>query len=131
MPKVITLLSGATASTGPSSLTSSTLGVALPYLCDQAIILVHSTAGSGVMTAVVRLWGFNTELGRWYDLGPLNGGNAIAETTVADSIAYAEGIAGLRPFSRLYAEIVGALGGTATAVTVAAACVPANTISMA
>lgn len=131
MPKVITLLTAATTSGVPASLTASTGGVALPYCTDQAIILIHSTAGTGTLTATVRIWGFQKEVSRWYDLGPLNAGSPIGEITGADVIAYAEGIAGLRPFSHLYAEIVGALGGTATAITVAAACVPANTTSMA
>lgn len=130
MAKVITLLTAATTSGPPASLTSSTGGVALPYTCDQAVILVHSTAGTGDLTATVRLWGFQKEVSRWYDLGPLNGGVAIPEQTT-DVISYAEGIAGLRAFSHLYAELDGALGGTNTAVTIAAACIPANATSMA
>lgn len=116
----INLLTGATASAVPSSLTDATLGVALPFSCDQAVICVRSTAGSDVMDALLILWGYQPELGRWYSLGALNDGDAIPEDAT-DVIAHAEGVAGLRAFSRLYCQI-SALGGTATAITVDAIC---------
>lgn len=130
MPKNISLLTAAAVS-APPSVTLATAGTAVPFACDQAIILVTNPAGTGTVTASLRLWGFNVEKGRWYDLGPLNGGAAIPESTTSDLIAYAEGIAGLRPFARLYCEIVGALGGAGTTITVDAACVPCNPVSMA
>lgn len=125
----IALLTGATSSAAPS-VTSATAGVAMPFSCDQCSILVHSTAGSGTMTATLRIWGFNPEVGRWYDLGALNSGSAIAEVSTADTIAYAESLVGLRAFNRLHCEIT-SLGGTATAVTVTAVCSRAETVTSA
>ncbi len=131
--RLITLLTAATSSTGPA-VTNAALGAAIgtpngAFLCDQAVVLVKSTAGSGAMTASLRLWGFQSDDGRWYDLGPLNAGTPIAETTIADTISYAEGVAGLRAFTRLYCEIVGALGGAATAITVQACCTRADPVT--
>lgn len=119
--RIITLLTAATASAAPS-IADQTVGADIPFTCDQAVILVKSTAGSGTMTATLRLWAYQTEDDRWYDLGPLNGGSAIAEVSTADTISYAEGVAGLAAFDRLYCEITGALGGTLTAITVQAVC---------
>ena len=45
-----------------------------------------------------------------------------------ESISYAEGIAGLRAFTRLYAEL-GTLTGTGTSIRVDAACVPSEGIT--
>lgn len=69
------------------------------------------------MTALLKLWGFNAELGRWYDLGYLNGGTPIGESK-SDVLESAFGVMGLSAFNRLYCEIVGALGGTSTAIKV-------------
>lgn len=130
--RVITLLTNVTASAAPtvSDAFPGTQGTALPFNpCDQAVVCVQSTAGSGVMTAIVRLWGYQPELARWFDLGPLAGGSTINEVSTADIISYAQGMAGLRAFSRLYAEITGALGGAATAITVSAVCTRAETVT--
>jgi hypothetical protein len=108
---------GSTSSAAPT-LTNATLGVLINGLgvADQALILVRSVAGSGTMTATLTIWGFHEELGRWFVIGTLNSGNAIAETGT-DSIQYAELLVGTRRFSRLYCQI-GSLGGTATEVEV-------------
>lgn len=115
---------GATASAVPT-LTSTTIGMAPPYTADQAVMLVRSVAGSGVMTATVRLWGFSDTTSTWYALGTgstqgyLNGGAAIGEiSTSSNNIAQVEGVSGIRRFSKFYAEIIGALGGTATEIEV-------------
>lgn len=129
MSQVIDLLTGATSSAAPASLTAVGTGVRIPVSgCDSATILVHNTAGTGTVSAIVRLWGFCSQKGRWYDLGALNGGDAIPETSSAEAIAYAEGIAGLRPFTHLYAEL-GTLTGTGTAISVSAACTPGSSAS--
>lgn len=106
---------GATSSAAPT-LTDGTLGVAINGLgpCDQALVLLRSVAGSGTMTASLKLWGWHEELDQWYMIGSLNGGSAVAETGT-DSIQYAELVIGLRRFSRLYPQIV-TLGGTGTEV---------------
>lgn len=113
-------------------------GVALPFMTDQAVLLVRSVLGSGTMTATIRLWGYFPSTGRWYALGTgtnqgyVNGGAAISEiASSTDRIAQAEGVAGLRRCSRVYAEIIGALGGTATEIEVFLDCVPASAVSAA
>jgi hypothetical protein len=126
---------GATAAAAP---TLATQGAPLPFLTDQAVVFARSVAGSGTMTALIRLWGYSPSLERWYPLGTsatttqgyLNGGVAMAEIgTIANVIRQAEGISGLRKFSRLYAEIIGALGGTATEMEVYVDCVRASTVT--
>jgi hypothetical protein len=118
---------GSTSVAGPSSMTDATLGVELPYTCDQVLVLVRSCAGSGTMTASPVLWGFSPEVGRWYMIGALNAGVAIPETSVSDTIAYAELVVGVRGFSRLYCE--NAVSGTATEVEVYAHCVRSESTS--
>lgn len=127
----ITLLSAATATNSAPS--AATDGAAIPHLCDYATILLKSTAGSGTMTVTCKLWGYNTQQAAWYPLGThataaskglLNEANAIAETS-ADGIKHAEQVQGLRSFQRLYLEIT-AIGGTSTAITAVADCVPAG-----
>lgn len=117
LDREVILLSGATATNGAPSIASATAGSPHPFASDQAVVCVYSTAGSGTMTVQVRIWGYETALARWFDLGVLNEGADITESA-ADIISYAEGIAGLRAFDRFYAEVV-AIGGTSTAVTVA------------
>ncbi len=108
---VTTLGGGATTVAAPT-LTDGTLGKAINELgiADQVLALVQSNAGSGVMTATVTLWGWHVERASWFKIGVLNAGAAIAETT-SDAINYAELVAGLRRFSRLYAQLASA--GTA------------------
>lgn len=118
--------SGSTASASPT-LTSATAGVAIPFTTDQATVLLRSVRGSGTMTADIRLWGFNPIVQRWYSIGKLNGGTAIAEVAT-DTLAHAELVVGLRKFSRLYAEIV-SLGGTGTEVEIWVDCLRAEAVS--
>lgn len=110
------LPSGTLTSAAPSSMTDATLGCAIPYLVDQVTILVRSTAGSGTLTASIRMWGYCVVANRWYSLGLLNSGTDIAEAST-DLLSYVETIGGLRRFIRLYAEIE-SLGGTSTAVEI-------------
>jgi hypothetical protein len=117
------LTGGGSTSSGVPTAGSSTVGVAIPQLTDEAIILVRSIAGSGTMEATLRLWGYSPEVDQWYSIGLLNGGSAIAEVD-SNYLAHAELVVGLRAFSRLYCEIE-SLGGTATEVEVYAHCVPA------
>ena len=113
---------GSTSSAAPTA-TDSAAGVALPYLCDQALILLRSTNGSGVMTADIRLRGWSAKAGRWYTIGSLNNGTAVPELS-ADLIDYTELVVGLRAFSRVHAQII-TLGGTATEVELNLGCVAA------
>lgn len=127
--RLVTLLSTTTTTVAaPATIDDEALGQPLPYSVDQAVILVKSTAGSNTMTVGVRIWGFCPEADRWYDLGPLNGGSSIAETSKSDVISYAEGIAGLRAFTRLYVEVP-SIGGTNTAITVQALCIRAEAVT--
>lgn len=109
------LPSGTTASAAPATLTDATLGAAIPGSgsVDEVSIFVRNTAGTGALTASLVLWGFNPELARWFSLGGLNGGATIG-TAKTDTIAFAQGVQGMSSFSRLYVEIVGALGGAAS-----------------
>ena len=83
---------------------------------NECVVAVTSTAGSGVMTCKVALWGYHVDLGKWVRWKFLNGGSDIAETST-DSIKYAEVVTGLRHFDRVYAEL-NAIAGTATSVAV-------------
>lgn len=121
------LSGGGATSSGVPTAGSSTVGVALPGCVDQATVLVWSTAGSGTMDATLRLWGYNAQTSRWYSLGLLNGGSAIAEVD-SNQLAHAELVVGLRRFSQVYCEIE-SLGGTATEVEVYLDCVPAEPTS--
>jgi hypothetical protein len=116
--------SGATTSAQPSSFTDSSIAgaVALPFMADQGLLMVRSTAGSGTMTADLRLWGFNKATGRWHAIGKPNGGTALAEVGT-DLLSHSELIVGLRRFTHLYCQIV-SLGGTATEVVVSVDLIP-------
>ena len=87
---------------------------------DKIRVAVASTAGSGVMTVTLRLWG--KAGGIWFRLKDLNASSAAPHTAVAipetsaDAIQYSEEVAGVSGCDRLYLEIV-AIAGTATAVT--------------
>lgn len=115
---LMTLLSEATSNASPSDKTDATLGAPIPFLADEITVLVHSTAGSGTLTASIRMWGYCAVAARWYNLGLLNGGTDIAESDT-DALSHVETLDGMRRFIRLYAEIE-SLGGTNTAVTLLA-----------
>ncbi len=129
---------GTTASAAPAPFTDGTsIGVAMPHLSDQAVILLRSVAGTGTLTATVRLWGYFPSTGFWYALGTgtnqgyINGGVAVGEiSTVGNTIAQAEGLSGLRRCTRLYAEIIGALGGTGTEVELWADCIRTEPVTV-
>jgi hypothetical protein len=127
MAGTINLLTGATSSAAPT-VTNGALGTAIGGTCDQGVVCVQNTAGTGTVTAVVIIWAWEPVLSRWFSLGALNGGAAIGETSLADTISFAQGIAGLRRFSRLYAEL-GTLGGAATAITVDVSLVGAESVT--
>ncbi len=128
---------GATASAVPAvAFSDATIGQPLPFMTDQAVLLIRNVAGSGTLTATVRLYGFFPSTQRWYALGTgtnqgyVNAGAAISEiATSTDRIAQAEGVAGLRRCTRVYAEIVGALGGTGTEIEIVLDCVPASAVT--
>lgn len=109
------LASGTTSSSAPTSLSDAALGGAIPGSgsVDEVHILVQNTAGTGALTIVLKVWGFNPELTRWFDLGSLNGGAPITPSK-ADTVSFGQGLQGMSAYSRLYLEIVGALGGSAS-----------------
>lgn len=117
LDREVLLLEEADAANGAPTIDDETEGFARPFASDQAVVCVWSTAGSDTMVVQVRIWGFETNLDRWFDLGIINDGTDIAEVAT-DTISHAEGLAGLRAFDRFYAEVV-SIGGTATAVNVA------------
>jgi hypothetical protein len=103
----------------PGSTTNSPNGLAE---CDEAVILIKSTAGSAVMTGTFKLWGYSPLTEVWHPVGThataatkgvLNQGNAIAETGT-DLVRHAELVQGIGVFTRFYLEIT-AIGGTDTA----------------
>jgi hypothetical protein len=122
------LAAGTTASPAPPSMTDATLGASMPFAADQVTILLRSTAGTGALTASVRLWGFCVVANRWYNMGLLNAGVLIAEADT-DLLSHVETVAGLRRFIRLYAEVDAALGGAAAAIEVLAYPVRASAVS--
>lgn len=120
-PNIINLLpSGSTASALPTA-GDQTLGTALPYGCDQVLILVKTTDSEAVAhTGTFRMWGFNNYLDTWYSIGQLNAGVALAEVS-ANGIDYAELLVGVHGFDRLYCQIV-SLGGAGHTVQVDGVC---------
>jgi hypothetical protein len=141
------LLDGATATSNEP--TAATDGVEIqrqqrsfaPSRHDRCLVSVFSTAGTGVLTATIRLWGYatfvdsgGTALSKWLPVwvndaaqpdavtdakrGVLHAGVAIGELDAGDDfISFSQEVAGLRHFTRLYAQVV-AIGGTNTAVDV-------------
>ena len=118
----IQLLTAATAVNGVPS--GATAGVVVNLQgSDDALFALKSTAGSGVMTVTVRLWGYSRAAADWMPLGSgtgaskgiLNAQTAIDETGT-DLLRHLEVISGMRHVDRVYAEIT-AIGGTATAVS--------------
>lgn len=120
---VVELLASATAvngiPTGTNGIDLSALRRQISKLPDRAIVAVRSTAGSGVMTATLRVWG--KAGGFWFRLKDLNASSAAPHTAVAvpetsnDAIQYSEDVF-IAGCDRLYLEIV-AIAGTATAIT--------------
>jgi len=121
----IELLASATATNGAPSGASAGMSCdflrkfgEIPAACS---ILIKSTAGSGVMTATLKLWGYDGAT--WYPVGvgadstkgELNAAAAIGETS-ADSIRHSEVFNYPGLWVRLYLEIL-AIGGTNTAIT--------------
>ncbi len=100
------LTGGGSTTVAAPTLTSATAGVALPFLCDQALVLVRNVDNATSVTKTISpiLWGYNAEAAEWFVIGALNAGVAIAETS-ADAINYAELVVGLRGFSRLYCQL--------------------------
>lgn len=120
------LSGGGATSSDPPDVFDPSLGVDIPFCCDQALIGLDSVAGSAAMTASPVLWGFNFARQKWFRIGALNGGDAIAEIDT-DKLSYAELVTGLRRFSRLYAE--NAVGGTATEVELVVDFIQADRVS--
>jgi hypothetical protein len=139
----LTLLTGATAAAAPTLATDGKAlrregnpGTGLDEGFDvssleDVICEVWSTAGTGVLTAVVRLWGYSFEAQQWLPVGItpaggtdtnrglLNNGVTIGEfASPADKLLFAQPIGALKGFARVAAEIVGALGGAGTAISV-------------
>lgn len=87
-------------------------------------LMVSSSAGSGTMTATLRLWGYVAAIGAWVPVssnpnditksGFIYNGVAIPENT-ADQISYSETLLNLGHYDRLYLQC-SAIGGTATAI---------------
>ena len=119
----ILILEAATATNSPPS--GGSAGVAATvvdtdwgakYEADSAVVEAYSSAGSATMTFTIRLWGYDSIAAKWFPLGYLNSGSAIAELA-ADDIRHAEMVDDLFVWDRWYAEVT-AIGGTGTAVTV-------------
>jgi hypothetical protein len=92
---------------------------------NEAVLAIHSTAGSGTMTATLKLWGYLKSTGVWYPMGTeataankglINAGSAVPEGPIADAIRHSELVIGFVHFDRIYLEVT-AIGGTATAIS--------------
>lgn len=81
---------------------------------DQVELGVKSTAGSGVMTVQVALWGFHMDLQRWFIMHKMLAGSAIPENggATGDRIDYSETVDGLRHYDYVYGELVAVAGTT-------------------
>lgn len=131
---MLQLLNAATATNSPPS--GATAGVSLKgkthgkppeYRWNHyptGVILVKSTAGSGVMTATLRVWCYSPITAAWHPLGinatmslrgVLDDGTALTEDG-ADVLVHAERVSGLGAFTSIYLEVV-AIGGVSTAVS--------------
>jgi len=125
--KKLTVLSAATAtnsapSGGAAGVATNSLAIG-GNIADVCTVLAYSSAGSGTMTATIKMWGYANSI--WCpmgtsstdaDKGKLNENNALGETS-ANAIAHAEPISYVGHFDRVYAEIT-AIGGSATAINV-------------
>ena len=103
-----------------------------PGPADDSTIVIASTAGSGTMTVVARLWllleGYTSETdpttlvqvwapagtGTDADKGKLNDAVALGETS-AEKITHVERLYGLRDAKRAYVQFL-SIGGTSPAV---------------
>lgn len=98
---------------GAAGLAANDVRAVLGVLPKKMRVAVLSTAGSGTMTATMRLWHHLGALG-WVVASTINGGSAIAETGT-DTIGYSEIVDILDVADRFYLEII-AIAGTGTAV---------------
>lgn len=123
----IELLATATATNGVPSgasagLAVSTIEAALTRVPPELTLSVYSNAGSGSMSATLRLWFYDPVAADWFPAGTgtdalkgvINAGAAIGETS-ADKIRHMEPVWFPWHVSRVYLEIV-AIAGTATAL---------------
>lgn len=101
------------APTGTAGIAAQAVRDLLGTMPSSLRVAIISTAGSGVMTATLRLWQRMGALG-WVMAKALNAGSALAETS-PDSINYSEDITTPNTADRFYLEIT-AIGGTLTAV---------------
>jgi hypothetical protein len=116
---MITILETGVATAAPTDLADGTLGVAVPYRATAGLFVVRNTAGSGTISLSPVLWGWLEGSSTWIEIGALNNGDPIAETSASDKIRYAERIEGLGPFSRFWIE-TGTLNGTNPTIVVEA-----------
>ena len=119
----VRLLNAVIATTTAPSVVGDGTSIADINYVNAGLIVAKSTAGSGVMTITVRLWGWSPAAAAWLPLGTGAAGtkgqiNAVStlDETGADSIAHAEVISNYSTFSHLNAQVT-AIGGTATAVS--------------
>ena len=132
----LTLLTGATATNGQPQLATDGVDIrrgAIPgggegfgdYI-NQAAVSIKSTAGSGTLTLMIRLWAYTPENG-WAPLGVSATGtdgdkgklnNAVLMTNTATGsntplLAHSEPVSGLVGYTRLYAEVFTITGSSA------------------
>jgi hypothetical protein len=127
---MIKLLDGVTATTAAPSAATDGFSLRKPTPGTEYVwsgqnigqLNLYSTAGSGTMTATVRMWGYKGNADRWFPLGTstteserglINGG-AVDEDG-ADNLVSSTLIQGLSGFDRIAAQVV-AIGGTSTAI---------------
>lgn len=96
---------------------------------DKMSVLVASTAGSGTMSATLKMWGFRADVGFWLPVGSsvtdanrgvLNAATAIGELAApGDTLRYSDVIDGMWAFERAYLEVTAITTSTISAWLVA------------
>lgn len=116
------VLDGATGTTAePSAVTDGVeLRTGLSQPATSHVFLIKSTAGTGTVRCICKLWGYHAALAGWYPIGPSgaadsqgrlnnNAVDAWMDEVTADSARYAEVLNdnfwGLAFFSRVYCQV--------------------------
>jgi hypothetical protein len=129
------LLTGATAANSPPALVTdgvpmfpnesiygSDTGVSFATVpTHEGAIVIKGVASGGTIAATFRLWGYHDDLAEWVPLGTgadttkgtLNAGAAMGATKT-NKILHAEAVVLVGNFTRLYLELIGPAGTTAT-----------------
>lgn len=117
------LLTAATSTNAAPTLVTDGLAINDNPRSAEGLLVLKSTAGSGVMTVTIRMWGWSDVAAVWFPLGvgsegskgTIDAGTSIEEEG-ANTLQHGELLTGVQHIERLYAQIT-AIGGAATAVS--------------